>query len=114
MKAEVEKGNNQKKSKALWEAYTIAAEGHDLQWFKEMLEAHEQALAVDAEEKAAAETKKQEKKDKAKRKSTAAEESEDVEMEDAGEEGKTPGGKKKTSKKRKAESDGEPEKVCLS
>ncbi|KAF2187750.1 hypothetical protein K469DRAFT_725217 [Zopfia rhizophila CBS 207.26] len=112
IKQEVEGGNQGKKSKALWEAYQIAAEGHDLPWFKEMLENHEKAVQADFEEKAAAEAKKQEKKEKAKRKSTAAEESEDVEMEDADEDGTTSTKKAKASKKRKKEvdSDGEPEK----
>lgn len=108
IKKEVESGNSQKKTKALWSAYEVAAEGHDLQYFKDLLVNHEQALQADAEEKAA----KQEKK--AKRKSTAAEEVEDVEMEDADEnvEAST---KKKQSKKRKkdVESDGETEKVCI-
>jgi hypothetical protein len=115
VKKQVEAGNTQKKKKALWEAYEVAAEEHDLQWFKDMLEGHEKALQVDAEEKAANAAKKQEKKEKKNRKSIAVEESEDVEMEDADDMGSTPAKKPKQSKKRKkdVESEGESEKVCL-
>ncbi|KAF2467570.1 uncharacterized protein BDR25DRAFT_63824 [Lindgomyces ingoldianus] len=112
IKTTVDGGNQGKKSKALWEAYQIAAKGHELQWFKDMLENHEKAMQADIEEKAAAEAKKQEKKDKAKRKSIAADDSEDVEMENADDEGATSAKKTKASKKRKKEpeSDGENEK----
>jgi hypothetical protein len=112
VKQEVEAGNTKKLKKPLWEAYEIAAEGHDLDYFKDILSKHEKAMQEDAEEKAAAEAKKQAKKEKAtKRKSTAADESDDVEMEDVGEDGEG-AAKKKPSKKRKkdADSDGETEK----
>jgi len=101
----VDSGNSTKKSKALWDAYIIAAENHDLDWFKEMLSSHEQA--VHDEDQAAKEKKA------AKRKSTAAEESEDVEMNDAAEDGAASTKKAKASKKRKAESEVEQEKVCF-
>ncbi|KAF2662820.1 hypothetical protein K491DRAFT_3413 [Lophiostoma macrostomum CBS 122681] len=112
VKQEVQAGNTKKLKKSLWYAYQIAAEGNDLDYFKGVLNQHEKELQDWAEEKAAAEAKKQEKKEKAtKRKSTAAEDSEDVEMEDVGEDGEG-ATKKKASKKRKkdAESDGEPDK----
>ena len=113
VKKDVESGNQAKKNKALWEAYQIAAEGHDLSHFKQMLLAHEQALQEDAEQREQKELQKKEKAEKAaKRKSTAADESEDVEMEDAGD--AAPSAKKaNSSKKRKKadESDGENDKV---
>ena len=37
VKKDVESGNSAKKNKALWSAYEIAAEGHDLAYFKGML-----------------------------------------------------------------------------
>jgi hypothetical protein len=101
----------------LWEAYQIAAEGHDLAHFKQVLASHEAAMQEDLEQR---EQKVQDKKEKAeksaKRKSTAAVESEDVDMEDAGDDASAPAGKKaKATKKRKKsdESDGENDKVCL-
>ncbi|KAF2270614.1 hypothetical protein CC78DRAFT_596243 [Lojkania enalia] len=114
IKKDVSSGNQGKKSKALWDAYQIAAEDHDINWFKEMLNDHEKAVQADVEEKAAAEAKKQEKKEKAARRKSAAaaEESEDDEMEGAGDEDVSSTKKAKLSKKRKkdAESDGEQEK----
>lgn len=118
IKAEVEAGNagKKKKVKALWEAYVIASEEHDLQYFKDLLKGHEQAMQVDAEEKAAAEAKKLEakeakekKKTTTKRKSTAAVADEDVTMEDAGVE--TPAAKPKGKKRKKEEDVDEEEKV---
>ena len=41
VKDTVERGDQGKKSKALWSAYQVGAEGHDLQWFKDLLEEHE-------------------------------------------------------------------------
>ncbi|KAF2013214.1 hypothetical protein BU24DRAFT_464029 [Aaosphaeria arxii CBS 175.79] len=110
IKKDVEAGNSQKKTKGLWEAYQIAAEGHDLSWFKDVLEGHEQAMQHDADEKEAAAAAKKEKEaaKKGKRKSLAAE---DVEEDIA--EGTASAKKAKPSKKRKkdSESDGEPEKA---
>ncbi|KAH7076495.1 hypothetical protein BKA63DRAFT_564884 [Paraphoma chrysanthemicola] len=114
VKKDVESGNQNKKNKALWEAYQIAAEGHDLAHFKEVLQAHETAMAVDAEQRELKEIEKKEKAEKsAKRKSVAAADSDDVEMEDAGDDATATGTKKaKGTKKRKKtdESDGENEK----
>lgn len=114
VKRDVESGNQAKKNKALWEAYQIAAEGHDLAYFKQLLLAHEQAMQEDAEQREQKEIQKKEKADKAaKRKSTAADESNDVEMEDAQDDAAPSAKKAKGSKKRKKgdESDGENEKV---
>lgn len=114
IKKEVADNNQGKKTKALWEAYRVAADEHDLQWFKDMLAEHEKALVKDMEEKAADEVKKQSKKDKTRRKSNAVDEDGDVdmEMEDTGEEGDAPLKKAKATKKRKkdVDSDGETEK----
>ncbi|KAF2799105.1 hypothetical protein K505DRAFT_231757 [Melanomma pulvis-pyrius CBS 109.77] len=114
VQSEVKAGNNTKKSKALWEAYEIAAENHDLAWFKEMLNNHDKALLEEMEKVQIEEAdKQQKKKEKAgKRKSVAAEDSEDIEMEDAADDGAASTKKAKVSKKRKKdiESDGEQEK----
>ncbi|KAJ4343219.1 hypothetical protein N0V87_000441 [Didymella glomerata] len=104
VKKDVESGNSAKKNKALWSAYEIAAEGHDLAYFKNMLASHEAALQEDAEAKEAKEAEKQEKKEKAaKRKSIAAADSDDVEMADAGDDAAPSAKKAKASKKRKAD-----------
>lgn len=89
------------KSKQLVEAYKVAAEGHNLAHFKEMLLAHEAAMREDEEKKAEREAAKAEKK-KNKRKSDVKGD-EDVEMEDAED------AVKKSSKKRKKEADSEDE-----
>ncbi|KAM5457588.1 hypothetical protein MaudCBS49596_000785 [Microsporum audouinii] len=94
------------KSKALIAAYQVAAEGHDLDYFKAMLADHERAVQEDIEEKEAKAAAKAAKQEKKKRKSMeVADELDDEEMEDAGE-------KKKSSKKRKKdqESEGEQDK----
>jgi hypothetical protein len=117
VKKDVESGNQAKKNKALWEAYQIAAEGHDLAHFKQVLASHEVAMQEDLELREQKEVDKKEKADKStKRKSKAAAESEDVDMEDAGDDVAAPSAKKaKATKKRKKddESDGENEKVLL-
>ncbi|KAJ4344898.1 hypothetical protein N0V95_006098 [Ascochyta clinopodiicola] len=106
VKKDVESGNSTKKNKALWSAYEIAAEGHDLAYFKTMLASHEAALQEDAEQREAKEAEKKEKKDKAaKRKSTTAAESDDVDMEDAGDDAAPSAKKAKATKKRKATDD---------
>jgi hypothetical protein len=117
VKKEVESGNSTKKNKALWEAYVIASEGHDLDFFKDVLAKHDQAMQEDALAKEAKAEEKAKKADKAtKRKSTAGDVSDDVDMEDAGDETAPSAKKAKASKKRKKEddSDGEPEKVMSS
>jgi len=109
VKKEIETGKQGKKSKALWEAYQVAAEGHDLNHFKQLLAAHESAMQEEIAKLEEKERLKKEKAEKAsKRKSVAAAGSEDVDMEDAGENA-TPSAKKKATKKRKKsdESDGE-------
>ncbi|EFR02094.1 PWWP domain-containing protein [Nannizzia gypsea CBS 118893] len=94
------------KTKNLIAAYQVAAEGHDLDYFKTMLADFERAKKEDQEEKEAKAAAKAAKQEKKKRKSMeVVDEPEDEEMEDAGE-------KKKSSKKRKKdlESEGEQEK----
>jgi hypothetical protein len=116
VKKEVESINPTKKNKALSEAYVIASEGHDLDWFKAMLADHEQAMQEDILTKQAKAEEKAKKADKtAKRKSTAGDVSDDVDMDDVGDETAPSAKKAKASKKRKKEddSDGEPEKVGL-
>jgi hypothetical protein len=103
------------KKKDLVEAYKVAAEGHDLQYFKDLLANHQRQVEDEerqAEEERLAreeqEAAKQAKKEQKKRKSTAGKgEDDDVEMAEAG------GEKKKSTKKRKkdAESDVEADKV---
>ncbi|KAF2146806.1 uncharacterized protein K452DRAFT_294341 [Aplosporella prunicola CBS 121167] len=104
-----------KKSKALWDAWKVTAEGYTLEHFKEVLMEHEKALAKELESKAQKEAEKAEKaaekekaaktpKNKRKSKGGAAAD-EDVEMEDAGNETDT----KKSNKKRKKDTDSEAE-----
>ena len=116
VKQDVESGNQGKKNKNLWEAYHIAAEGHDLSHFKQMLLQHEQAMQDDLEQREQKEQQKKEKAEKAaKRKSGVTDESDDVDMEDAGDNAAPSAKKAKASKKRKKgdETDGENEKVWL-
>lgn len=109
------------KAKGLIEAYKVAAEGHDLAYFKQMLSDHEAAIQQEIEEeeaaeaaKAAAKAEKEAAKEAAKEAKKAAGKSKrkskgpdtDVEMEDADDSKKA-----KTSKKRKNETDGDAEKV---
>ncbi|OAP59778.1 hypothetical protein AYL99_04780 [Fonsecaea erecta] len=91
------------KSKPLLAAYKVAAEGHDLQFFKNMLDEHAAALQYEFDMKEAREAEKAAKTDKKKRKSEAKVETEDVEMEDADVDVEP----KKSSKKRKKEVDEE-------
>lgn len=106
MKEAVEKNEQGKKAKNLWEAWKVASEGHDLEYFKQLLMDHEKAMMEDAEERAAKEAEKAEKvAKKAKRKSKGGED-EDVEMEDAaGSSDST--SKKSSAKKRKKDADAE-------
>ncbi|KIV84314.1 hypothetical protein, variant [Exophiala sideris] len=91
------------KSKSLLAAFAVAAEGHDLQYFKDMLNDHAAAMQADIDAKEAREAEKAVKADKKKRKSDAKVETEDVEMEDAD------AAPKKSSKKRKKEADSDDE-----
>ena len=98
------------KSKSLLEAYKIAAEGHDLAYFKTMLADHMAAMQEDAEERAEREAKKA---SKAKRKSgevSAAPADEDADEMDVDEEG-TDSKPKSKKRKKSLESDGGEEKV---
>ncbi|KAJ5218262.1 uncharacterized protein N7498_000361 [Penicillium cinerascens] len=94
------------KAKGLIAAYKIAAEGHDLQYFKSLLADHQAALQQEIDEAEAEENAKAaakaEKAKKTKRKSKGADT--DVDMEDADEK------KPKSSKKRKNETEAEAEK----
>ncbi|PTU23844.1 hypothetical protein P175DRAFT_0505630 [Aspergillus ochraceoroseus IBT 24754] len=94
------------KSKLLIAAYGVAAEAHDLPYFKDLLADHQRAIQQEEEEreaqaaaKAAAKAEKEAKKNKRK----SMEIVDDVDMEDADEDNKKP----KSSKKRKAEAEGE-------
>lgn len=91
------------KSKSLVAAYQVAAENHDLKFFKDMLEDHARAVREDEERKEAREAEKVAKAERKKRKSEAKTEADDVEMEEAEAE------VKKSSKKRKKEADSEDE-----
>lgn len=108
--AECENVSEKNKAKGLIAAYKVAAEGHDLQYFKNLLADHQAALQQEIEEaeaqEAAKAAAKAEKAKKNKRKSKGADI--DVEMEDADDSKKA-----KSTKKRKkdAETDGEADKV---
>lgn len=95
------------KAKGLVAAYKVAAEGHDLQYFKNLLADHQAALQQEIDEAEAEENAKAaakaEKAKKTKRKSKGVDT--DVDMEDADEK------KPKSSKKRKNETEAEAEKV---
>jgi hypothetical protein len=113
VKAEVETSTSTKKNKALSEAYAIAAEGHDLAWFKEMLSAHEEAMQEDI---LAKQVKAEEKAKKANKtpkvlKNTAGDISDDIDMEDAGDDVAPSAKKTKKSNKRKGSEDVESDKV---
>ncbi|KAJ5780843.1 hypothetical protein N7457_006003 [Penicillium paradoxum] len=109
--AECKEISEKNKSKLLINAYKVASEGHDLQYFKKLLKEHQ--AAIDQEEaefeaqeaeKAAAKAAKEAKKGK--RKSKGAET--DVEMEDADDSKKTKAPSKK--RKKEAETDAEADK----
>jgi hypothetical protein len=91
------------KAKSLLAAYAVAAENHDLQHFKTMLDDHARAIQADIEAAEQREAEKAAKSDKKKRKSEVKIDTEDVEMEDAD----APA--KKSSKKRKKEADSDDE-----
>ncbi|KAJ5306683.1 hypothetical protein N7508_005698 [Penicillium antarcticum] len=106
--AECKEISEKNKTKQLISAYKVAAEGHDLQYFKNLLNDHQ--AAIDQEE-AEAEAEKAEKeaakaaKDakKGKRKSKGAET--DVEMEDADDSKKSKASKKRKNTETDAEAD---------
>lgn len=99
--------NEKGKAKSLVEAYRVASENHDLQYFKDMLADHQRALEQDQEEREAREAAKTAKQDKKKRKSMDAADEQEDDATDAGAE------KRKSTKKRKkdVESDVESDKV---
>lgn len=99
--------SDKKFSKDLWGAYEVAAEEHDLDYFKGMLVEHEKTLIQLREEEAEKELKKaQAAEKKAKRKSTVPADAEgDVTMDDGASE-EAPKKTKKTAK-RKLEKDEE-------
>lgn len=80
----------------------MASEGHDIDFFKNMLNEHNAALQADIDAKEAREAEKAAKADKKKRKSEAKVDT-DVEMGDA------EAAPKKSSKKRKKEADSDDE-----
>jgi hypothetical protein len=90
----IERNEQGKKTKALWQAYEIAAEGHDLEYFKTMLKEHELHVMQEHERAIEAEAKKLAKKDKKGKKDDDG----DVEMEDVEDDATE---KKKPAKKRK-------------
>jgi hypothetical protein len=93
--------------KTLWQAFEVAAEGHDLPYFKEMLSEHDRQY-----QEALKELEEEERKQADKAEAAARKKEEDVEMADADGEAKP-----KKEKKRKAPKDeelGEDGKVSLS
>jgi sRNA-binding protein len=106
IKSAVNDGKQGKKSKALWDAYKVVSEQHDLAYFKNMLAEHEERRRQLEQEEAERAAKKAAKEAKKKSKEAAADE--DAEMEDVEEDGegaKAP----KSSKKRKKDVDSEGE-----
>jgi hypothetical protein len=111
--AECKEISEKNKAKTLIGAYKVAAEGHDLKHFKDLLSDHQAAVQQEIEEeereeeeKAKAKAEKAAKKNK--RKSKGAET--DVEMEDADEAKPS----KATKKRKKDEADAEEDKVRFS
>lgn len=101
-----------KKTKALISAYEVAAEGHSLQHFKDMLADHARALQEDEDAREAAAAERAAKSEKKKRKSEVKVADDDVEMPDADTE--TPAKKSSKKRKKEAESDDEQtEKVLI-
>ncbi|KAK5197349.1 hypothetical protein LTR92_003288 [Exophiala xenobiotica] len=90
------------KAKALLAAFQVAAEGHDLEYFKNMLHEHNAAMQADWDAKEAREAERAAKADKKKRKSEVKADT-DVELEDA------EAAPKKSSKKRKKDVDSDDE-----
>lgn len=114
---EIKSADKSKKSKQLLKAYEVAGEGHDLDYFKDLLREHEKAVAEEKEEQEKRAQEKREKKEKkvkrqSKSKDTVEDGDDDVEMEDGPEEDAEDGATakpKKATKKRKKEADSEGE-----
>lgn len=114
IKDEVSKGERGKKSILLWNAYEIAAEEHDLDYFKGILKTHEEQLVQELQEKAERDAKKAEKEAKKDAKKNKTDADGDVDMEGA--DGGSTKKKKAPTKKRKEPAGGEAEeeqKVCF-
>lgn len=107
----VERGEQGKKAKKLWEAYEVAAEGHDLAYFKAIVDDH---AAIQREEQALLEAKEEEKAAKKQKKAKAKEVVDtdgDVEMGDSD----APPKKKPSNKRKKtADEDGSKVRLCVS
>lgn len=104
---ECEEAAAKQKSKTLAEAYKVAAEGHNLDHFKQMLLEHQELLNAEAEAKAERDAKKAEKAvTKQKRKSDAVVSAAEDKMDIDGE-----GAKNKTKKRKKEDGVDEDEKV---
>lgn len=124
---EIDQDPNPPRKKGIDDAYKIAAQNHDLDWFKNVLREHHAALQAeeedvdDDEEEARPASKKSKGKRKSKGVSAESEEVEDTEMKDAldFDEDEVEGGSAKKSKpkskkrKKDIESDGEDSKVCV-
>lgn len=96
------------KAKSLVAAYGVAAEGHDLAHFKEMLADHQRAIQQEEEEREAAAASKaaaKAERDAKKNKRKSMDIQDDVDVEDEG------GKPAKSSKKRKKDAEAESEKV---
>jgi hypothetical protein len=111
VKATIDNGTQGKKSKALWEAYKVAAENRDLSFFKNMLREHEERRLQLEQEEAEREAKKAAKEAKKKAKEAANDDADMEDVDEGGEGVKAP----KSSKKRKKgiDSDGERSKVSF-
>ncbi|KAL2824465.1 hypothetical protein BDW59DRAFT_85208 [Aspergillus cavernicola] len=102
------------KSKSLIAAYGVAAEGHDLAHFKDLLTDHERAIQQEEEEReaqAAAKAAAKSERDAKKNKRKSMDVHDDVDMEDADEEPKQPKSSKKRKKDTEAEGDAKPAKT---
>ncbi|KAL5337836.1 hypothetical protein BJX70DRAFT_224726 [Aspergillus crustosus] len=101
------------KAKALVAAYHVAAENHDLAYFKDLLTDHQHAIEQEEEERdaqAAAKAAAKAEKDAKKNKRKSMEIHDDVDMEDAAE-SKQPKSSKKRKKEAETEGDEKPAKT---
>ncbi|KAF2403731.1 hypothetical protein EJ06DRAFT_290840 [Trichodelitschia bisporula] len=93
-------GHHAKKNRQLAEAYEVAAENHDLEYFKKMLRDHEERTREEREEKLKAEELKLEAKP-SKKKSGKVSSPEDVEMDDVSGDADETEAKPKSKKRKK-------------
>jgi phosphopantothenoylcysteine synthetase/decarboxylase len=97
------------KSKQLIQAYLVAAENHDLSYFKTLLSDHQNLLAEEAKLRAEREAKKA---SKTKRKSNAGADDAEGDLDDMDDDDDKAGAKRKSKKRKKSfASDGEEQKV---